>query len=114
MRVMHSMELDDEQKLDAIQPMPMECKPDYPYGLRLCFDEKTMAKLGIDYKMCVVGGVIHGHFIAKITDVSASANEGGECNRVEAQITDMCVESEDEENEQVDGATKRGRLYGKG
>ena len=34
------MELDDEDKLDAIMPIPMDNKPDFPYGLRICLTEK--------------------------------------------------------------------------
>lgn len=109
--IMKSMELDDEQKLDAPMPIPMPTKPDYPYGLRLCFDDSTLAKLGINPKQAMVGGMIHGHFIARITDVSSNENEGGENNRVESQIVSMCVESEDAENEKVDKSETRKRLY---
>lgn len=96
---MADMELDDEQKLDAVCPMPMPDKPKYPYGLRICLTEAEFEKLKLDAAEAFVGGIVHGHFMAKITDVSASDTEHGSRSRVELQITQLCIESEDEENE---------------
>lgn len=103
MRTMVSMELDDEDKLDAAMPIPMPNKPDYPYGLRICLTHKEFDKLGLDPSEAVVGGIFHLHGLARITSVSASDGEGGgpSC-RVEAQIEDLDIESEDEENEDED------------
>lgn len=101
MLIMKSMEMDDESKLDAIMPIPMSTKPDFPYGLRICLCEKEFAKLELDPADAVVGGMVHGHFMARITSVSASEHEGsdGSSCRVEMQIEDLAIESEDEENE---------------
>lgn len=101
MRTMTSMEMDDEDKLDAVMPYPMSDKPDYPYGLRICLTEKELDKMGLDHRDAVVGGTIHGHFLARITSVSSNEDEnsGSGC-RVELQITDLDIESEDEENEE--------------
>lgn len=113
---MVSMELDDEDKLDAAMPIPMPTKPDFPYGLRICLTEKEFAKLGIDPSDAVVGGVFHLHALARITSVTCNDSEQmGESHRVEAQIEDMAVESsEDEENEMADEEVppKKSRLYG--
>lgn len=98
MRVMKSMELDDEDKMDALMPIPMPDKPDYPYGLRICLTEKEFKKLGLDAADAVVGGIFHLHGLARITSVHASDGEGGQCCRVEAQIEDLDIESEDSEN----------------
>lgn len=91
------MELDDESKLDYVLPMPMD-KPDYPCGLRICLTGDDLKKLDLDFKDAVVGGIFHGHFMARVT--GAFETEGSDENncRVEAQITDLDIESEDEEN----------------
>lgn len=99
MRQMVSLELDDEDKLDAAMPIAMPSKPDYPYGLRISLTEKEFKKLKIDPADAIVGGIFHLHALARITSVSASDGESGQCCRVEAQIEDMEIESEDEENE---------------
>lgn len=98
MIVMQSMELDDEDKLDAAMPIAMPDKPDYPYGLRISLSEKEFKKLELDPADATVGGICHGHFLARVTSVSASEGEGGKCFRVELQIEDIAIESEDEEN----------------
>lgn len=97
MRVMHSMELDDESKLDYVLPMPMD-KPDYPCGLRISLTQDELDKLELDHKDAVVGGMFHGHFMARVTGVFESEGSDGPCCRIEAQITDLDIESEDEEN----------------
>ncbi len=91
--VMQSMELDDEDKLDQAMPMPMD-RPEFPCGLRICLLERDLEKLGLDHRDAVIGGVFHGHFMARVTHLS----EG----RVEAQIEMLSIESEDEENEEAD------------
>lgn len=99
MIVMKSMELDDEDKLDACMPIPCS-KPDFPWGLRITLCEKEFEKLGIDPADAVVGGIFHGHFMARITSVSAEESKTGNTCRVEAQIEDLAIESEDEENKE--------------
>jgi hypothetical protein len=91
---MVSMELDDEEKIDAVAPIPMPSKPDFPHGLRICLTERELEKLDIDHTEAFVGGVFHGFFMARITSVSV--------NGVEAQIEDLAIESEDEENEEAE------------
>lgn len=99
MIVMKSMELDDEDKLDALQPISMPDKPDYPYGLRICLTEKEIEKLGLDDGEAECGGIFHLHGLARITSVSRVENDGVKTCRIEAQIEDMAIESEDAENE---------------
>ena len=95
---MKSMELDDEEKLDAAQPIAMADKPEFPYGLRICLTEAEFKKLELDPKDAEVGGIFHGHFLARVTSVTATDSPDGACCRVEAQIEDLEIESEDEEN----------------
>lgn len=99
MQVMHSMELDDDDKLDAVMPLPMANKPDYPYGLKICLTEKEFAKLGLDAADAVVGGLFHMHAMARITSVSMTDGDDGKCCRVECQIEEMSIENEDAEND---------------
>lgn len=116
---MKSLELDDEDKLDAAMPIPMPSKPDFPYGCRICLTEKEFEKLGLDSKDAVIDGMIHGHFMGRITSVSHTESSGGatggsdgeSCCRVEIQMEALAIESEDEENEQAE-SPKRGKLYG--
>lgn len=97
---MISMELDDEDKLDAVMPIAMAQKPDFPYGLRICLTEKELDKLDLDHADAIVGGLVHGHFLARITSVSAEEKDSGMTCRIELQIEDLAIESEDEENEE--------------
>ena len=94
MRHLQSMEMDDDEKLDYPMPIPAE-KPDYPYGLRICLTEREFSKLGLDPKDAEVGGLVHLFAMARVTNVSI----GEECSRVELQIEDLGIESEDDEEE---------------
>ncbi len=103
--IMKSMELDDEEKIDAPMPIPTE-KPDYPWGLRISLTQAELDKLNLDPDDAVVGGIFHLFGMARITYVSQSEDENGSCCRIEAQIESLGVESEDEENETMDAAEK--------
>ena len=100
---MTSMEYEDEDKLDACCPMPMPSRPDFPYGLRITLTDKELDKLKIDHADAFVGGIFHGHFMARITSVSADEKGGGKSCRLEAQIEDLAIESEDEETPEGKG-----------
>jgi hypothetical protein len=107
MRVMSSMELTDEEQLDATCPMPMSNKPKWPYGLRVCLTKAELEKLRLDPSVAFVGGIVHLHAIARITSVSANEYENAQGEtvsepRIELQIEDMAIESEDEENEMME------------
>lgn len=98
--IMQSMELADEESLDAPMPITMPEKPDYPYGLRICLTDAELAKLKLDPAQAMesIGGVVHGHFIGRVTSASMDQREGGDsCSRIEIQITDLALESEDAE-----------------
>ena len=103
---MTDMELDDEDQIDAVMPIAMPDKPQYPYGLRICLTEKEFSKLGLDPSDAFVGGMIHGHFMGRITCVSSNEGESGASARVEIQIESLAIESEDEENDEADSAAK--------
>ena len=98
MFVMKSMEMSDDEKLDTIQPIAMSSKPDFPYGLRITLTEAELEKLKLDESEAEVGAMFHGHFMARVTSVSKTDEGGKKCCRIEAQIEDLEIESEDEEN----------------
>ncbi len=98
-RPMISMEMTDEEKHDWDEPAMAAPKPDFPYGLRLCFTTAELEKLDIDMSEAFVGGIFHMHALCTITSVSSSVGETGKCDRVEVQVTAMNIESEDAENE---------------
>ena len=113
---MKSMELDEEESYDSVMPIPMPDKPSFPYGLRICLTDAEFKKLGIDptEAMQGIGGLVHLHGLARITSASMDQRDGGEaCCRVELQIEDLAIESEEAENAEVDAAapSKISRLY---
>ena len=98
---MISVELDDEDQLDAVMPIAMPEKPRYPYGLKICITEKEFEKLNLDPSDAVIGGIFHGHFLARITGIFKNETDSSDaCCRVEAQIEDLAIESEDEEDDE--------------
>ena len=99
MRHMVDMELSDEEKLDFHAPIEMQ-RPEYPCGLKISLTEKEFEKLELDSSVAEVGGMIHGHFVGRITSVSQDERDDEKCCRVEIQIEDLEIESEDEENEE--------------
>lgn len=114
---MVSMEYDDEDSIDACMPMPCE-KPDFPYGLRINLTEKELSKMGLDPAEATTGGLVHGYFMGRITSVSTEQRDGEDRCRIEIQIEDLAIESEDQENDAAenDASAKANRrksvLYG--
>ncbi len=113
-RQMQSMELDDDDQLDAPMPIPCE-KPEFPWGLRIALTEKEFEKLGLDPQDAAVGAIFHGHFMARVTSVSSHDRNDGKTHRVEAQIENLAIESEDAEDREEEKApeksSRKGRLY---
>lgn len=106
MFTMHDMRLTSEEQLDDSLPCVPIGKEIYPYGLRICLTEKELVKLGLDPKEASVGGMFHGHFMARVTCVSENETSDGANSRVEAQIESLCIESEDMENEEAEEAAE--------
>jgi len=113
---LHNMELTDEEKIDASpwlfpksdeeKAMEKLATPEYPYGLRISLTQAEFDKLGLDPADAFVGAIFHGHFIARVTCCSCSEDSNGKNARVEAQIEDLCIESEDEEDEEEEAIEK--------
>jgi hypothetical protein len=92
--------LTDEEKIDAVLPMPVSEVPDYPYGTRICLSEKEMEKLeavGCDCDF-QVGEVIDIRALGTVTSVSSSDGPNGPCRRAEIQLEKLAVELESEED----------------
>jgi hypothetical protein len=96
------LSLTDEEKLDAVMPMPMAA-PEYPFGLRICLCGPELDKLDID-EMPDVGDYIDLRAFARVTSVSDSGN--GQ-RRVELQIEKLAAENEmDEDMGDIDNETE--------
>lgn len=92
---MVSMELDDDDKLDAPMPFPLSSKPDYPYGLRICFSEKELKKLNLDVPD--IGDMIDMRAMGTVTSVSINKTDGEDRCRVEIQLEKIALEDENRE-----------------
>jgi hypothetical protein len=114
-----NMELTDDEKIDQspwLFPKSDEDRareklatPEYPYGLRISLCEAEFEKLGLAPEDAFVGAICHGHFLARVTSVSCCEGPEGKTARVELQIEDLNIESEDEEDGEVDRETKNMR-----
>lgn len=96
MHVLHDMAYDEDDKLDYVAPIKIDT-PDYPYGLRVCLSNAEIRKLGIDPSEAVVGGHVMAHCLMKVTSVSCDQTDEGEKYRIEFQIEEMGVDSDEAE-----------------
>ncbi len=72
----------------------------YPYGLSVSLDDESLKKLNIDLSDFSVGDEVEIHACAKVKSLRQSESEGsGKDSSMELQITDMCVEPPDSDDE---------------
>jgi hypothetical protein len=91
---MVDMELDDEDKLDFMPPIPMPSKPDYPFGLRISLTHVELKKLGLDHD-CAKGDRCEFRIECEVTDDPFCTDHGDDHTcRVELQIVKMAVADE--------------------
>ena len=88
------LELDDEDKIDAMPTTDLPKRPDYPYGLRICLTHSELRKLDLDAD-CSVGDLIDLRAFAEVTSIS---KDGDTC-RIELQIQKLAVENEMDEGD---------------
>ncbi|KAG2171874.1 hypothetical protein INT44_002519 [Umbelopsis vinacea] len=69
-------------------PDSAEDQPAYPYGLSICLDDETLAKLGIT-ELPKVGTVMQLTALVEVCSVSQYENQDGADNSLSLQITDM-------------------------
>ena len=93
------LELDDENKIDAVMPYAMAEKPDYPYGLRICLTHVELEKLGFTASDFKNGDYLDMRCFGTVTCVSTTDGDGGESSRVEIQIEKFAMEDEMSEAE---------------
>ena len=93
-----SMELDDEDKLDACCIMGPEGRdrgPEWPYGLRISLTEKELAKLDLDVADADVGDLVDLRAFGVITSISQDEGSNGKTARVEIQLQKLALADED-------------------
>jgi hypothetical protein len=90
---MVDMELDDEEKLDAVMPIAMPDRPDYPYGLRICLTQRELTKLGLEAD-CEIGDLIDIRAFGEVTSISKNDGPNGPDCRVEIQLQRLSLEDE--------------------
>ena len=76
--------------------------PKYPYGLSLCLDDETLAKLGIT-TLPEVGAVMQLVARVEVCSVSQYENQKDSDKSVNLQITDMALDT---------GKSMATKLYG--
>lgn len=113
--VFTDMELDDEDRADLAYPCAeapnKKLLPKYPYGLCISLTDKEMEKLSLDPSEAKQDGMIHFHALAQITSTSTNTTADGKTHhRIELQIQQMAVESEDKENKEAEAAVPRRKM----
>ena len=90
-----STELTDDDKLDQCRPC-VEGQPDFPWGVRISFDETLLERLGLDMD-CDVGDTLELKAIARVTSKSENqTNEKTTC-RVELTLEQIAVREDDDD-----------------
>lgn len=79
--------------------------PDFPYGLKVCLDNASLEKLGLD-ALPKVGAKMSISAVGVVVEVSQHESKNHESRRVEIQIQRLGVEDEDESDE-LDSIVKR-------
>jgi hypothetical protein len=96
-----------EAKADTMLGEPAESDlPKYPYGLSICLDDETLAKLGIT-ELPKVGTVMQLTALVEVCSVSQYENQDGADNSLSLQITDMELANGNSEPQPI-----ANRIYG--
>jgi len=89
------MERSDDDKIDAMSAYPTVA-PDYPPGLRICFCQQELEKLGLSIPE--IGDMIDMRAMGTVTSVSIEKTDGDDRCRVEIQLEKIALENESGEN----------------
>lgn len=73
--------------------------PKYPWGLMLCFDNDTLAKLGLDATKFSVGQKVPMTVIATVTQLSLSEDESGKRQSMNLVAGDIELSGEKKKTE---------------
>lgn len=95
---MVSTEMDDDQKFDMMIPsFPGRDTPDYPYGVKLQFDEWLLDRLGLSQDVDV-GDVLDMRAFAVVTSVRKEQTDGKSTCCVCLTLEKIAVEDEADES----------------
>lgn len=107
---MVDMRRSPQEKKEVMEGPAIADMPDYPYGLCISLGDEELEKLDLDCSDCESGDTIDLRAFAKVTSISKNDYNGKQTTRIELQIVQLAVESEDEEVEEEDsGRSKRYR-----
>ncbi len=110
---MQSMKLTPKEAKEEVSYDSPSKGPQYPYGLSISLDDEALAKLGIK-DLPDVGQVMKLEALVKVCSKSQYENQGGSDANLSLQITDMELESvEEEAEEERDDRTPAQKIYGK-
>lgn len=109
MRKMVDMAKSPEEIKESSELPVMSEANKYPYGLCIRLTGEDLKKLDLDDEVGV-DDMLYGCFMAKATSVSKNDTGSGTKTTVEMQIVALGVESEDEENDEVDHEEEKRKL----
>lgn len=85
---MINMKMSKEEAQEEVAPTAADA-PEYPYGLTICLDEESMAKLGLT-ELPKVGTPMQITALVTVCSTSQYSTQGGEDEKnLSLQITDM-------------------------
>lgn len=89
------MAMTPEEMADNAMPCGDSGAPEYPWGLRGCFTDAELAKLGLNIRDASIGDLLDMRVFATVTSISENRKaDGTSCCRVEWQIEKIAVEDE--------------------
>ena len=92
-----------------MEDMARESEPCYPYGLCITLEKEVLEKLGLEVSEFKVGDLLPMDMIGKVTGITQDEH-GYDC--LTLQITDLGVETDEDEDAMPIAETVGGRLYG--
>ena len=103
-----NMKMDKKEMKDTLD-LPTEAGespkgPRFPWGLQVTLDDSSMKKMDVKLSDHTVGDIVELYAQCKVTRLSESASEGEKnpSRTMELQITDMCLEASDGQEEKGD------------
>lgn len=109
---MKDMSLSIQEKKEQAEPTMITDQADYPYGLRIDLDPKSVEKLGLESIPKLNDTMT---LVAKVEVVNISSQKGEDDIRkpsITLQITDMSLEAGAKKEESSDGRSTASVLFG--
>lgn len=108
---MNSMKLTSAEAKAEVSYDAESDRPEYPYGLTICLDDESLAKLGLK-TLPDVGAVMYLEARVKVCSKSQYERQDGSDSNLSLQITDMEL-TETDDDEPKDTRTAAQKVYGK-